>query len=434
MKRGNLIIGTALLTAVINLASCVSDEHEGKTKESVTEVGWVELDLSVDNTVNVTVRDAATSSSSVDVNEFLVTITNEDGEVEISTAYSELAGESIELPTGTYTIEACSNTTLLDVMDEPYYYGSSELYIIADVTTKVSVVCTMMNTCIELVLEDDFLEFMSSWTITVSDGSNNLDYTSEDEDAESPALQYILVPDGTTQITVTISGYAAESGDLLRESRVITKSDGSAWGAGDALTISVSIGEEATYEATFTITVDVSFSENDDENVVIEVDPLGTGSSDDDEDEDDGDDDDSEDSDAVTITSDYLESGITWSNSDNSTIPESAIVTLTAENGFANIYVKITSGNDNFASAIEDLGLNAETDLLDTTTGVYAVLQMLMTLPEAGATSYELDLASFFSMMKQYGTTSDDGHQFTIRVVDTEGNSKTATIKIVITD
>lgn len=439
---------SALLVAGACLTSCVGDEMSGSSTSS--EVGYVNLGLTVSENYNSISRATATQSqSSADVNTFIVSIIDGDSSAVYSDTYSNMtaAGE-IELPVGTYTLQANSNLDLASWMSEPYYLGTASLTITKGQTTSVSTICYMENMKIQLVLDDTFIANMASWNITITDGSNVLDYSNTDDDATSPAADYILVPDGASTITITVKG-TTTSGITVAESQSIAKDDaGTAWTSNDALTITVAIGEtsegdnsgtatDATYSAIFSISADWTFADDTNEYITIEVDPVVIESeTDGDDTTDDGDTE--NDNEAVSITCDFLESGITYSQSTETYTSESAMIYVNADNGFAKVEIRIEAGNDTFTNMISVVGLQEDTDLisLDTSGTLYEVLSALeFDFPEEGDTSYELDMAAFFSLMALGGnTTSEDGHQFIVTVTDAQGNSASETIKVFIVD
>ena len=443
-----LHILTALLVTGACLSSCeMSDEISGSSSSS--EVGYVDLGLTVSENYNSISRATATQTTTTDVNSFIVSIIDDDSsETAYSASYETMSATGeIELPVGTYTLQANSDLTLESVMSEPYYLGTTSLSIVKDQTTSASVICYMVNTKIQLVLDDSFISNMASWEITITDGSNALAYSSTDDDAANPAAWYILVPDGTTYITITVTGTTVD-GITVAESQSIAKDEaGTAWTSNDALSITVAIGEtsedsnsdtatDVTYSAIFDISADWTFADANNEYVTIEVDPVVIDSE---TDEDDTSDDGENDSEAITISCDFLEDGITYSQAeDTDNNPETAMIYVNAVNGFAKVEIRIEAGNDNFTQMIAVVGLAEDTDLisLDTSSTLYEVLSALeFDFPEEGETSYELDLVPFFSLMAYGGnTTSEDGHQFVVTVTDAEGNTSSETIKVFIVD
>ena len=422
---------SALLAAGLLLNSCELKE-ELSDSSSASEVGYISLGLSVSENTNSISR----ASSSVDIDDFIVTITNDETSVvEYTDTYANMeAAGSIELPVASYTIQANSNLTLEDVMTEPYYLGTTTVTIEDGETVSASLTGYMYNTMIALVLDDTFTEEMSSWDITITDGSNILPYSSSDSDATNPTTYYILVPDAVSYITVTVTGTTTQGVSVAETQQIAKDALGTYWVANDALTITIAIGEsdnsdyatETTYSAVFSITADWTFADENDEYVTIEVDTTVV------EDEDEEDDEDTTtdtSSNLPSITSDYID-GISFSVSAED-YPSSAVFVISAPLGFQTLLIDITSGNDMFAQGLALVSLDEEFDLL-TLGSDYS--EIFGTMPAAGDTEYSLDLGGFFSLMIPFGTTSSDGHQFKITVTDTEGNTATATIKIVLTD
>ena len=343
---------------------------------------------------------------------------------------------AIELPVGNYKIESHSAEELKDVMDQPYFAGSTNLSILKGVKSDATVLCGMLNTKISLSYESQFLAFMQDWTITISDGKHIITYTGTSSNPGTPQPKYVVIAENTSKLIVTVTGTKID-GEKVNESRNITKPTGSNseyWGAADDLSIKMNINNEALVVpgvSGITITVDVTFAETED-TVEIEVTPEeGGGTNPDPETPE-------EPSLLPAITSDYLESGIILTlSADGEEIvnaPESAVVNVSASNGISSLIVKILGGNDDFKEAVATMGLNSGRDLLTLKSSdpMDKILINLINPPSEGATNYELNIKNFFALMKPFGKTEPEGHQFEISVTDSKGKSKSATLKVVI--
>lgn len=430
------------LLAFAGLTSCeMKDEIKGGKDSS--EVGYLELGVSVDakkNQITKAAENTGTGTvgnySADDFPVIITGVTNSEFSKKYNT-YKELQAEgAIELPVGNYKIESHSAEELKDVMDQPYFAGSTNLSILKGVKSDATVLCGMLNTKISLSYESQFLASMQDWTITISDGKHIITYTGTKSNPGTPQPKYVVIAENTSKLIVTVTG-TKFNGEKVNESRNITKPTGSNseyWGAADDLSIKMNINNEAVVVpgvSGITITVDVTFAESED-TVEIEVTPEeGGGTNPNPETPE-------EPSSLPMITSEYLESGIILTlSADGEEIvnaPENAVVNVAASNGISSLIVKILGGNDDFKEAVATMGLNSGRDLLTLKSSdpMDKILINLINPPSEGATNYELNIKNFFALMKPFGKTEPEGHQFEISVTDSKGKSKSATLKVVI--
>ena len=189
-------LGIALMAG---LASCeMKDELLGDSVLS-GDTGFLAL--------NVATANVSTKGTTDQVDEFPVTIKGKDVEyTKTYDSYAELKKEeSIELPVGTFTIEAHSPVEFEDVMSEPYYGGTKDITITKGVTSEEEVQCKIQNVKITMSYTAAFLETYESWTITVNDKKGHVEVFTN-EDGTEPASVYWKL-DGTVE-TIYIEGKA----------------------------------------------------------------------------------------------------------------------------------------------------------------------------------------------------------------------------------
>lgn len=189
-------LGIALMAG---LASCeMKDELLGDSVLS-GDTGFLAL--------NVATANASTKGTTDQVDEFPVTITGKDVEyTKTYGSYAELKKEeSIELPVGTFTIEAHSPVEFKDEMSEPYYGGTKDITITKGVTSEEEVKCKIQNVKITMSYTAAFLETYESWTITVTDKKGHVRIYTQ-EDGNEPASVYWKL--GDTVETIYIEGKA----------------------------------------------------------------------------------------------------------------------------------------------------------------------------------------------------------------------------------
>lgn len=422
---------TILYLAALSLFSCeMKDEIFDKNGIS-GDVGYLNLAVSVQNKATKSAEDEGiNNNSSVSADDFNVEISNSEGIVKKFESYSELP-ETIELPEGSYTVKAHTPGEILPQMSEPYYNGETLLNITKDKETTADVTCTMQNTRIQLVYGETFATVFKTWDITVSDGTGNI--LSFDETNTTPAAVYWLIADEVSEIKVHIEAKLPDGG-VISEDRVITKpedAESDFWAGSDALTITMEPGKPTNPDnpsgVTIDVKVEISFTET---NVTEEIPVEG------------GNDGGEEGSGLPTISSQYINSGISYTITANpeanesdptsayimSGNPENAEVVITAEAGFQKINVKIDTNNSEFESAIGTMGLNQSVNILED--DLNEILVQVLNPPSVGDKEYTLDIATFFGMMNMYGPGT---HTFDIDVIDANDEKVSASLTVTIT-
>lgn len=425
------------VTLLFGLASCeMKDEILGKDPMT-GDTGTLSLSVETGK---------VTRGTTDQVDQFPVVITGKDVEyTQKFDSYAELkqAGE-VKLPVGTYTIEACSPGEFKSEMSEPFYGGEQEVKIQKDVTSETSVVCTMQNVKISIELTEEFLATYQDWTINVTDKKQNghaKTYTKE-ADGDTPAPVYWKMDEGVETIyingtaktnggeDVTISGTAKKSN--LPE---FEEGDDTSFVGGDELKIDftpvkVEGSTPGIEKDGIQITITLFNSEKN-ENVEIPVNPgtdggdteePGTGEDGGDEGGEGGE------TNSITISDNgtgYLTNGVTV---EGENYPTDVEIVMNVPNGIQNVYVKVESNNQFFTNAAGTLGLT-NGDGMDLTSDEAKDLSDLFQLPDQGSSEYSFSMTvSLFQMLSNY----EGKHNFTLKVVDSKGNSESAVLTINI--
>ena len=430
------------VTLLFGLASCeMKDEILGRDPMT-GDTGTLSLSVETGK---------VTRGTTDQVDQFPVVITGKDVEyTKKFDSYAELkqAGE-VKLPVGTYTIEACSPGEFKSEMTEPFYGGEQEVKIQKDVTSETSVVCTMQNVKISIKLTDEFLATYQDWTITVTDKSGHIKTYTKAKDGETPAPVYWKMDEGVETIyingtaktngneDVTISGTAKKSnlpefeegddiyfvgGDELKIDLTPVKVEGSTPGIlEEGIQIKVSL-----------------FNSEKNENVEIPVTPgtdggdteePGTGEDGGDEGEGDGGEETAAEPTISFPQSTYMLPADATKNAD---------ATITAEAGLKSVKVKITGGNDTFATAVAGMfGGTEPFELIGNTqlSGIFSNMQI--SLPNANDTTYVFPVGNFFSLLADdsFGpTTTVDGHIFEITVTDQNDKTVSGKLNVIVTE
>ena len=430
------------VTLLFGLASCeMKDEILGRDPMT-GDTGTLSLSVETGK---------VTRGTTDQVDQFPVVITGKDVEyTQKFDSYAELkqAGE-VKLPVGTYTIEACSPGEFKSEMSEPFYGGEQEVKIQKDVTSETSVVCTMQNVKISIELTDEFLATYQDWTINVTDKNGHAKTYTKAKDGETPAPVYWKMDEGVETIyingtaktngneDVTISGTAKKSN--LPE---FEEGDDTSFVGGDELKIDftpvkVEGSTPGIEKDGIQITITLFNSEKN-ENVEIPVNPgtdggdieePGTGEGGGDEGEGDG----GEET-AAEPTISFPQSTYTLP----ADATKNADATITAEAGLKSVKVKITGGNDTFATAVAGMfGGTEPFELIGNTqlSGIFSSMQI--PLPNTNDTKYVFPVGNFFSLLADdsFGpTTTVDGHIFEITVTDQNDKTVSGKLNVIVTE
>lgn len=434
-------LGIALMAG---LASCeMKDELLGDSVLS-GDTGFLAL--------NVATANVSTKGTTDQVDEFPVTIKGKDVEyTKTYDSYAELKKEeSIELPVGTFTIEAHSPVEFEDVMSEPYYGGTKDITITKGVTSEEEVQCKIQNVKITMSYTAAFLETYESWTITVNDKKGHVEVFTNENGTEPASVYWKL--DGTVE-TIYIEGKAVNKTTKEEVSIYGTAKktnlpgyeddDDTAFVGGDELKIEanpVQVEGSTPGVEKEGIEINVSgFDSETNEEILIDVE-QGTNTPGEGGEEGDGDGEETPDPQPGEGPTIQLPGDITYSISAGDA-PESAIVRIESSDKFESIVVKIVAGNEGFNKALEDL----QAKQLDFINGVNIVdnpiFQGLMSdLGQNGTvtkedTSFNFEIAAFFSMMEIYKTTdAGKSHQFVIIVTDQKEKTADGILNVTINE
>lgn len=419
------IIASLFCLAV--LSSCeLKDELTG-TKGEQLEMGALELSVSVPQ--ETTESRANTEAPG----NYPVVVMNKETEEEAYNGTYEAMEKPLRLPVGTYIVSSHTPGDIETTMLSPYYGGEKEMTISKEITSVLDVVCKMLNTKITLNLGDDFKSAFTEWTITLNDGNSHvLTFTQANEN--STIYWYLGANSQVATLTMDITATTTD-GVKVRDQKQFTKADASEnyendnpnFTGGDALNINIGAIEEPDPEPGqqpqigFDISVDITFDGRD-ETVEIPVEDVPTTDPEPGEPEEPGDDE------VITISdggTGYLTDGVIVTGGE---FPTDVNVIMGVEKGIQNVFVKVTTTDPEFEGMVTDFGLVAG-DGMDLASDGANGLAELFPLPEAGTTEYTFSMSEMlFTMLNNFKGT----HDFTLKVVDKEGNEKSAVLTITV--
>lgn len=428
-----------VVTLLVGLASCeMKDEIFGKDLMS-GDTGVLSLSVETGK---------KTKGSTDQIDQFPVTITGKDVEyTQKFDTFAELdeAG-SVTLPVGTYTIEACSPGEFKSEMDEPFYGGEQEVKIQKDVTTKVSVVCTMQNVKISISFTEEFLATYKDWNINVTDKKQDghIKTYTKAADGSTPAPVYWKMDESVETIyingtattvggePVTISGTAKKTN--LPEYEV---GDETSFIGGDELKIEFSPvkveGSTPGVEkdgVNITITL---FNLEQNENVEIPVSP-GTDSGDTEEPgtgEDGGDGEETEGAPTIDLPADFSYSASTGDGK-----PASADAYLNTPNGLKSAIVRIETNSEGFKATLNEVNMGGNllegVELVNNTSidNLFESVKLEDRSPKPGVTEYKFPVGAFFTFLDIFPGT----HKFHITLTGNEDVTVSDVLTITITE
>lgn len=451
IKNIYLLAVSALLFGSV-FTSCEMKEELVGDKKVPTDTGYLELGLGLKE------GESSRVTNEEIVSAFPVVITNTDPSLS-STNHSfssfETMTNPLMLPVGTYTVEAYSPEEFATIMSTPYYKGTYDLTITKGITSDVQVVCKMLNTKIQMTYSDEFKAEFKSWDITFDDGKSNiLAFSSTTPD--KTCYYWYLGETGVSTLRMNITAYTTD-GVKVTDVKSFTKADAGVsydddndnFIGGDQLYITLNPidddggstePDEPEQKPTvgFDVDINITFTESGESGTVeIPVEDAGStdggGTSDGgnqgsgDSDEDSG-----QDSGANEITisdrgTGYLTNGVVIAGPEDLPTEEKPItIDMNVPAGIESVYVKLETENSEFEGLAGELGLTEGN-------GANLVgnedLNGLFDLPKGGMTEYSFNLTQ--GLVEMMGGFSGK-HNFTIIVVDKQGNSKSATLSITI--
>lgn len=425
MKTLNkILMGIFLFTGLL---SCEMKEEILGDKELSGETGTLTLGVLTNDETNVITK--ATDNETI--NQFPVTIYDSKGAVYKEYEKYEDVEDEIRLPVGDYKVHASSPGTIQTKMDKAYFEGETNFTIKSGTNNTVDLECKMKNIPISLELQGDFSIF-STWSVSLDNGKEGeagsaLVFNNE---SVSPYSCYWYVGENVNKITVNVNA-TTSAGETVSQSYSLTKSganenyegDDDFFTGGDKLVIKLS-PETADIEVgvKIGITVELGFVSSDETTEIpVEIEDGGDSTDPDPE------------SDPITISepngTNYLTEGVTI---EETNYPTDLVILMSTDpeiSTIQNVFVKIETTNQKFEGLVKGMGLTSGDgmDLADKETA--SGLSTLFPLPEKGSTSYEFSMTEqLFGMLGSFPGT----HTFTLKVVDSEGNTKSENLIITI--
>lgn len=157
MKKQILILAFLL---PLFMVSCQKDELPAKV-----ETG--KLCIEITSAIHVKELNSHLKAAP-EIEDFKVTIFQSDGTEVMSFDSTSFRPDTIELPVGDYYVEAHSDNNLPAAFENPYYYGTSEIFTISSSTRQsVAVNCMLANTIVSVSYSAELTSGFSDYATTV---------------------------------------------------------------------------------------------------------------------------------------------------------------------------------------------------------------------------------------------------------------------------
>lgn len=157
-----------VLGVLICASSCDSD------RVPADGIGKLRLSLSADTTsLNKGINNSTKAAVLDEFEKFLTTadykirIVQQSDTVQSYDRFDEMPSE-IELKEGAYTLIASKGDNLPSAFENPYFEGSTDFTVKADMSTPIDVTCTLGNARITVDYTEDFKEAYSDYTVLLS--------------------------------------------------------------------------------------------------------------------------------------------------------------------------------------------------------------------------------------------------------------------------
>ena len=437
MKRYDIIFAC---TVALSLASCVSEEINQSAS-----VGKLSVEVE-------TVMPMKTTRAGVPTDNFLISIFQADGQTKFDgdNYYEKTKTQlpsQITLPVNengecNYVLTAHSPEEFKRIMDVPYFRGSNTILIKKNMNTEATIHCRQANTSIKLTYSADFLATFTSWSVTVDDG-NNLGLEFLSSNGTDPDAKYCALAAGVSELVVNFVGTTTD-GATVRRSMALTKAESTQtyegesdnFGGGDAVVINLKPEETTSGFVTIGIEANIVFEETE-VNVPVNVVDNGEWEEEGGNGEEPGPGPQPGDDNTITLT---LPAPVTLSADEAATAdPSSGDVVISADKGLKSVSVKVLSSSDEMMEQLAavageypgvDLVNGCEVVGNQNLVAFLASLSKVITVPAEGDTNYTFPVGQFYLFL---GILPGE-HNFVMTVTDMEGNQKSGTVKVTITE
>lgn len=347
--KTNIFKFLAVAAVALGLQACHNDIIEGGETAQKGSVNLKSIGVSVNTAENV----KNDSRSSIDLSDYVVTITDQAGAQVEQWAYKNMP-ELFSLAPGKYKVSVVSHNVTKADWEMPWYVGEKDFTVEADNVTEIgSVVCTLHNLKVTVKFTDELRVLMHEdckVTVTAND-SGVLEYT-----AAEGRSGYFEVVEGSNTLIAHFKGTVNGN----EEDFAFPLTDIAA-GQHRIITFKVKSPSPVIPDETGTINPGTGISvdsdvENEDLTGSVNIEEENGSSSDRPWGEEPGQGEDPtpdpnpDDREYITMTPcSHVQFGVKNATSDH------VVVAIHADKGIAHLVVNISSTNTNFIASVEDL-------------------------------------------------------------------------------
>lgn len=198
-----LIKGMLPAVVALGLTACSAEDSPlgGST-------GSIAPEVALDTEVAASAR-SARSDAELTAEDLVLALTSSDGSYSNSWNGVSAFPTDEKFKTGGYTLTASYGTLENEGFDKPYYFGSTDLTVTENNTTRVSLTAQLANSMISVEYTDNFKGYMQAWSAELhADGGEYIYYA---QDETRPAY---LRP-GATSVNVELTKPNGQTAKLL---------------------------------------------------------------------------------------------------------------------------------------------------------------------------------------------------------------------------
>jgi hypothetical protein len=205
--------------------------------------------------LTLNISQSTSLKNDIDINEFILKISDSRGAL-LEEYISDLP-ERIELPVGSYVIEAYSIEFSEPKFDTPFYLGRTVVEIVSGETREASLVCSQGNAGIKLVWSNDFRLLFSTYHAQIRCNEGYLSYSSTET-----RTGYFLP--GTVTVTILADGQTINGGTITLAAK-------------DMVTVALR-PKDASSSGNISISMSIDETVNErDEEIIIDPEDINTG-------------------------------------------------------------------------------------------------------------------------------------------------------------
>ncbi len=204
------------MTLALVSVGCNGDDPGTRTEPNGAEG---EIKLTLKNSAELIVSTKSTDTTPITLEDFMVVIKQSaDGAIVEQWTYGEMP-TTVVLDEGDYTLEAYNTQPSPAAFDEPAYYGSKDITVVAQTLKTVEIACEIINVKVSVELSDKFKEKISQYSVSVvnNEGMGTLIWDASNIDASG----WFAVPASSGQLVVAVKGTITQSGESINSSFTI---------------------------------------------------------------------------------------------------------------------------------------------------------------------------------------------------------------------